>query len=572
MAKTKEELKKVTNTGANDTSSIASVPDLAKKYLFPIDNFRSITLPTQANPAKPGEEYKNLYKDGNRPIETRAHAFYRMIGFPVATSSGFYNPGFNPLGHPNPDKVKNVDTDFFSSPMLSATFNRQVMVRGMKSIFERQDLASALYAIVLMTPRPFQVLDDGKGPFDEDKQTGTVDSRREDVDYFKLYNEDLILEIEELSSFFSIYPPGANLDTWNHVLRPFVCDPWICRVAQPNSIQIAAPFMEKVKEATAIEPNVYVSRPFIEQVIVESFRSAEITDTKFLDELTGVLKPVDGSSLASLDVTVLQDTIIALADDNNLEISESEIKEMFGEYTSLQVVRVSELVKIIKYVVGELHEAMLEVDKQRMQINWVPMPHPEGPEMGVYGARLYNTGTSNSAEIDQKIAALDAKEMLADRDRTKEQGDNEFVGSYASPFQYNPGGTDTKKIKNERKALADKRNQIGHGAFNAMGTIEIIMGEVSGLGLIDVLAIYAALWSMEQKYLLGLLDDDAFYRLLAFNPDLINATVEERAAGTTQEITTVLEHFEKKLINILSFADKELAKRLADAVDQEGSD
>jgi hypothetical protein len=50
-------------------------------------------------------------------------------------------------------------------------------------------------------------------------------------------------------------------------------------------------------------------------------------------------------------------------------------------------------------------------------------------------------------------------------------------------------------------------------ANTALQTTEIILGEFSGLGLADIVAVMGALWVMPQESLLGFLDPDALARM-----------------------------------------------------------
>ena len=63
------------------------------------------------------------------------------------------------------------------------------------------------------------------------------------------------------------------------------------------------------------------------------------------------------------------------------------------------------------------------------------------------------------------------------------------------------------------KLLTDARNNTMKKAGDALQTIEMIMGEFSGLGLCDILAIIASLHIMPIEDLLGFLDKDAFDRM-----------------------------------------------------------
>src|SRR5690606_20862599 len=90
------------------------------------------------------------------------------------------------------------------------------------------------------------------------------------------------------------------------------------------------------------------------------------------------------------------------------------------------------------------------------------------------------------------------------------------------------GENNAYKYDNELNQLISKRNQLGNYASIAVRNIEIITGEISGLGLIDILAIYTALWAIDLNTLISLLDDDSFDRLYKYNKHLISEEVENR--------------------------------------------
>jgi hypothetical protein len=108
--------------------------------------------------------------------------------------------------------------------------------------------------------------------------------------------------------------------------------------------------------------------------------------------------------------------------------------------------------------------------------------------------------------------------------------------------------------------------------LKAIRTIEIVTGEGSGLGLVDILAIYTALWTIKIEELLGLLDQTSFDRLYNFNVDLRTEAVLERRNGGGKNITESLNSLEKKIGNILSFADLIFARTFISPVEDEGGD
>jgi hypothetical protein len=97
-------------------------------------------------------------------------------------------------------------------------------------------------------------------------------------------------------------------------------------------------------------------------------------------------------------------------------------------------------------------------------------------------------------------------------------------------------------------------------AINALKIIEIVTGEISGLGLVDILAIYTALWTIDIGDLISLLDNNSLARLNYNFPTLVTSEVANQLSGTRPDIFTALTNFEKVLFNILTYADKVLVQ------------
>src|SRR3954466_461034 len=100
-----------TNNGIEDIQSVDfDIDKLSQKFIKPIDNVRSSTIPPRISLDKSSSSKKTitiaqaiinesagLQVDFREPTESRIHAFYRLIGLPVMDDSGnFFNPGFNP--------------------------------------------------------------------------------------------------------------------------------------------------------------------------------------------------------------------------------------------------------------------------------------------------------------------------------------------------------------------------------------------------------------------------------------------------------------------------------------------
>ena len=80
------------------------------------------------------------------------------------------------------------------------------------------------------------------------------------------------------------------------------------------------------------------------------------------------------------------------------------------------------------------------------------------------------------------------------------------------------------------------------------------MGEFSGLGLIDIVAILTALWTIDQKYLVNMLDEYTFNRMYK-NVELRNPVVEARKSGSIINGIKVLKEFENKVKQYLDLQE-----------------
>ena len=137
------------------------------------------------------------------------------------------------------------------------------------------------------------------------------------------------------------------------------------------------------------------------------------------------------------------------------------------------------------------------------------------------------------------------------------------MGDFASPFNSSVNDDDINEIDSQLKDLIDQKNDLANKAFKAMGDIEIISGEVSGLGLLDILAIYTALWAMDEQALISMLDDQSFNRLRHLFSDLLVGAAANRDASSDfkDPIKTALGKFEKKLVNVLAFIDRQIKRQ-----------
>jgi hypothetical protein len=326
---------------------------------------------------------------------------------------------------------------------------------------------------------------------------------------------------------------------------------------------IAVPFLQN-KEALKLDKGIFVQRPGLELIIRERLRDTANDADNFFKTVEKLINneqtPVSDTDTRTENELRL--TVEALLDEN--KISQSAIDSDIKGITTVQVKNIQRLVKTIRSVIESLTAAILVIDKARQKINWVPIPNSEGPEKGGLGAILNQKDIANSTDVDRRVLNLKIKKLNAERRIAAELD----LGDFASPFNSSVNDDNIQLIDQELQDLIAQRDQIASDAFKAMGDIEIISGEVAGLGLLDVLAIYTALWAMDEKALISLLDDQSFSRLKNFFPDLLVGAAADRANAPSigenpnvDDIKTALKKFEQKLVNVLTFIDREIKRQ-----------
>ena len=553
-------------TGAEDTENIdGNIDNLSKKFIQPIDKIRSISRPATSQPASksktPGggiikDDFKGLQVN-LRPLESRAHAFYRMLGFPVVgANDDFYNPGFDPFGAKSSLDHQKVNSSI-SSALQVLMNQRETSPEELRQVFLKQDLAASIYALLLRYPLPFSVLAEGTGPLEVDAQFFTVSDRNSEAILFANFNEQLSDQILAIYSRFV----GAR-----HILRPFTVDPRIENTVTPDINKICVPFL-KDKKATKIDAETFIMRPGLELILRERLSNQPV-DKNFLEDVKKLIANQTSSSvdLSTIDRQSLQNDLEALSDDNKIS---GETQDIFTNFTSIQVTTVTTLVKTIKAVIKKLNEAMMVIDNAKVQINWIPVPSTDGPGTGPIGASLSRSGANNSiSEIDSQITELRIKKLNAERQIIARKN----LGDFASPFGGNSSNEDSKLYNDQLQEKIQKRDRIANEALKAMGIIETITGEIAGLGLIDILCIYTALWAIDMEVLINFLDEDSFQRMYNFNPEFrgIKEVSDRFSSGPQVSITDAISKFESKLTNLLTFSDKLLKNQLSSPLEDIG--
>jgi hypothetical protein len=175
----------------------------------------------------------------------------------------------------------------------------------------------------------------------------------------------------------------------------------------------------------------------------------------------------------------------------------------------------------------ELIKARKEMSLAQALYYWLPLPSTQGPEGGsdVDGLIISQTFSNTLITVaDQSLTNLTLIQSsntfqtnsseaagIPDLGGFAFDGGNKFFDlTFNSDTSTSLGDNVTKQVDKLNKT----RNYVLGVANTALQTTEIIMGEWSGLGLCDIIAIMGSLYTMPISSLVGLLDIDSYNRMI----------------------------------------------------------
>lgn len=459
------------------------------------------------------------------PQESRCHAFFRLIGFPVvnADQSKFYNPGhdiiygFRSLALS--DKIAIAQNPIAGYTALS-DFREQYPLNRLK-IFSTTNAggytvdAGALALSGGANPA-------GKRLFASPFVNGTTsfDVDTSDQSYPANYTSIVgsgrsgspgdggagYVQLTQYQDATGNMPTAASLPaTRYHIIVPFIVDPRIDFTCSPSTNRIAVPFVPN-KSFLQVSGSVYTVPPLIETIIRNK---------------TNVTDRAQNSGDYTQQFATFIKNISTNPDESILgQINQNDIQQLAANTQFLQ------FVNIIQAMMIKLVEARKNINNAQSQYYWLPVPSNIGPEggstlQGVFlpnliakqlttlsdGQILINTAQSLFSQTNQNPQASVPANITPDPGGLAVVIQNSFGPSSSSSYVNNSINT--------LDMLNNKRAQTLSQAGDALRIVEIIMGEFSGLGLCDIIAILGALYTMPVDNLWGFLDIDALNRMNA---------------------------------------------------------
>jgi hypothetical protein len=290
---------------------------------------------------------------------------------------------------------------------------------------------------------------------------------------------------------------------------------------------VAVPFVSDVSQ-TKVSATENVVRPIIEKIIRERLATDDPTSTV-------------GTSVQS----VLQYVSSVPAIKDSGLVSLVTTKDLYKQSDRSRFI---DSVNTIRTMIKKLVDAQKVIRAAQGFYYWVPAPDPAGPENGstVQGIFL-------PTAIDQQLVTPLDKEILTSFAQAKTSNLNSETATQLDfPVPTTSFGSDTASGLGDNNAqnletLSQTRRRVLTKASDAIRTVEIIMGEFSGLGLCDIVAIISALNIMALDKLVGLLDDGGFERM---------KTALKQTPARSTDITACLEELTSRVKDYYNLMDK----------------
>lgn len=453
----------------------------------------------------------------NTATESRCHAFYRLIGFPVISSSyDFYSPGFFKDLNASSDEIekrlnllKQIDSKFYQVSTFRESYYSQIIA----PIFSRKDITASVIALSSYNIREFassvknNIKLEGfdlikpqsysenfyKDPFDQDPNGETLKEYSFGTDSDGIAVTANTKDINTLSTRY-------------HLIQPYLVDPRIDLTTQPSDRKICVPFLEN-KSKTQLKDNVYLKRPLIEKVIRDRFYQQENQKSAF-----SASSPLESSIeyFKSFDSIQDNDLLEKIYSGNIYSLNEQ------GQFIRF--------LATIRSIHQRLFEALNVIKETRDRYHWIPRVSEKGPEFGSTTNEINVLDTDRlNTPLDENITVSFSKYMLAQTiSRLPLDTLSDALGFFAFSNFDAPVNPDNKEsVESIAKKSLDEavanRNSDCEKANKALATVEMIMGEFSGLGLVDIMVIYYALYLVDKSALIGLVDDKVIDRMNTMN-------------------------------------------------------
>jgi hypothetical protein len=527
-----------------------NLDELYLKFIKGVDEYRSFVNVAfrrlefrEKNVGKLRAIIKNSGMVMSEPQESRISVFHRILGLPVVSTltamnnSQFYSPGFDP------DAKEGKKTNVISSmdESLSKLFSVRENYYGgqIKSAFmDNKSLATGILCMQsAMLQKDYKLI---IGLTDTDLFKFAYDLPTRDLQNI-LFTKYTDANGKTLSDLGKTLSTGAY-----HFPKPFVVDGRYDVAPFPAEKQICAPFLDDSKRK--YNKDIFLLRPAIELILKERTAAGINANTSSANDQYQVLKD---------QVSEWQKA--GQANDINTSVMSS----IFANGSRVAPKFISCLVSLATEL-ADLQKTLMDSRNKVRGYYYLPKPSVQGPEYGCgfTGIMTYDPNRLSST-LESSIRDADIKASLqrmadAITSKTAEKGKDldptQYVfGGQTSSFVNAAGnGIQSRADRDLSNAIAVRKETLTK-ACRAIQRIEIITGEFSGLGLIDVVAALFALYTVDLSSLCGLIDGDAYARAM------LNSNIGDPGRDS---INVALQKFDDTLKFIYSLFDKLYQEKL----------
>ena len=450
--------------------------------------------------------------------ESRCHAFFRIIGFPVVNNdmSKMYNPGHDIIYGARSihlaDKIA-IANDPINGFIALSNFREQYFLNNLKIFATPTTVDAGALSLSGGANKAGLRLFNSPFAINQDSFDMKFTNQSYNADYASIVGGGSygdggpgyvnLAQYQDASGNFP--SPTTLTPTKYHVIKPFIVDPRFDFSCSPMTNRIGVPFVPN-NTFLQISSGVDADPPLLEIVIRDRFTvNNQIVNTGDLtQEFATFIKTIANSPP---DQSILG------------QINQNDVQQLATNTQFLQ------FVNIIQAMIKKLVAAQLNIAAAQSQYYWLPIPSTSGPEGGstIQGVFLPNQIASQLVtNNDGQILISTAQSLFSQTNQNAQasaaQGQPD-LGGFARSLKNSLGPGSSSAFENNSMntlaSLTARRQSILSAAGDALRTVEIIMGEFSGLGLCDMIAILGALYTMPQEDLLGFLDTDALARMNA---------------------------------------------------------
>lgn len=465
--------------------------------------------------------------------ESRCHTFYRIIGFPVVSSDGntFYNPGLDIIKQAGSTRKITLATKIQIAGNVGKAFEdisnaRETYASGAAQIFSvPQSIEAGTLSLTSGTYGSKGNVNVRKfaQPFIKttDPLNFTIDNQSYSAPGDILSTYSLVGDKEVLLADYqdaSGVKPNPGIGNYRvmlqhrHIITPFMVDPRIdfsiwaaeSKTTTGLSKRVAVPF---VPDASYLKTSdtAKAERPLLEKVITDRFSSLTVaTDAgKATSDLVNYVKGFKNIQSVNIGNT----TISNIFSGSIFKVSQ---QQSFAQYLST-----------IQALMFKLVDSMRIIHARQGNYYWLPQPSTNGPEGGstVRDVPLNSNISTDLITINDfdiitnqaQVILSSINSSISQSTATPDPGSYAFA-NYKLTFDPNTSNSQGDLSSKTKDTLTSKRKRLLTQAGDALQIVEMIMGEFSGLGLADIVAIMGALYVMPATDLLGFLDDDAIVR------------------------------------------------------------